>query len=216
MEGFDIRAPKGQKKNKRLGRGVGSGHGKTAGKGTQGPEGAGRRRRAARIRGRPDAAVPPYCAARLLELSFQEGVPGRQRVGPESVRRRGHRDGGVTAAKGLARKKGVSVKILGSGELDPEGRRRRTDRVGIGAGKDHRGGRQGQGHARWLPRSSPARGGNAGPGRRPGSPTPGRAGQQRKLRWRQRREIRGIPRRKNRGIPRRKNRGIPRRTDEAK
>src|SRR5512136_2698596 len=36
MEGFDIRAPKGQKKNKRLGRGVGSGHGKTAGKGTKG------------------------------------------------------------------------------------------------------------------------------------------------------------------------------------
>src|SRR5512139_135182 len=36
MEGFDIRAPKGQRKNKRLGRGVGSGHGKTAGKGTKG------------------------------------------------------------------------------------------------------------------------------------------------------------------------------------
>ncbi len=31
MEGFTIRAPKGQRKNKRLGRGVGSGHGKTAG-----------------------------------------------------------------------------------------------------------------------------------------------------------------------------------------
>ncbi len=36
MEGFNIRAPKGQRKNKRLGRGVGSGHGKTAGKGTKG------------------------------------------------------------------------------------------------------------------------------------------------------------------------------------
>ena len=36
MEGFNIRAPKGQKKKKRLGRGVGSGHGKTAGKGTKG------------------------------------------------------------------------------------------------------------------------------------------------------------------------------------
>ena len=35
-QGFNLRAPKGQKKNKRLGRGVGSGHGKTAGKGTKG------------------------------------------------------------------------------------------------------------------------------------------------------------------------------------
>ena len=36
MEGFTFRAPRGQKKEKRLGRGVGSGHGKTAGKGTKG------------------------------------------------------------------------------------------------------------------------------------------------------------------------------------
>ena len=79
MEGFNIRAPKGQKKNKRLGRGVGSGHGKTAGKGHKGQKA----RAGGGVRlGFEGGQMPLFrrIARRgLLQLPLQEDLPGRQR-----------------------------------------------------------------------------------------------------------------------------------------
>jgi large subunit ribosomal protein L15 len=117
MEGFDIRAPKGQKKNKRLGRGVGSGHGKTAGKGHKGQKaraGGGVRlgfeggqmplfRRVAR---RGFSNYPFKKIFQVVNVSDLNRFADGDTVNPEAL-----------AAHGLARKKGVMVKILGSGEL---------------------------------------------------------------------------------------------------
>jgi large subunit ribosomal protein L15 len=117
MEGFDIRAPKGQRKNKRLGRGVGSGHGKTAGKGNKGQKaraGGGVRlgfeggqmplfRRVARRGFSNYPFKKEFQVVNVADLNrFADGAT----VDPLSL-----------ADKGLARKKGVAVKILGSGEL---------------------------------------------------------------------------------------------------
>jgi large subunit ribosomal protein L15 len=117
MEGFDIRAPRGQRKNKRLGRGVGSGHGKTAGKGHKGQKaraGGGVRlgfeggqmplfRRIARRGFSNHPFKKVFQVVNVTDLNrFADG----DTVSAESL-----------ATKGLARKKGVSVKILGSGEL---------------------------------------------------------------------------------------------------
>jgi large subunit ribosomal protein L15 len=117
MEGFNIRAPKGQKKNKRLGRGVGSGHGKTAGKGTKGQKaraGGGVRlgfeggqmplfRRIAR---RGFSNYPFKKIFQVVNVSDLNRFADGDTVTPETL-----------AAKGLARKRGVLVKILGVGEL---------------------------------------------------------------------------------------------------
>jgi large subunit ribosomal protein L15 len=117
MEGFNIRAPKGQKKNKRLGRGVGSGHGKTAGKGTKGQKaraGGGVRlgfeggqmplfRRIAR---RGFSNYPFKKIFQVINVSDLNRFADGDAVTPESL-----------AARGLAKKRGVLVKILGSGEL---------------------------------------------------------------------------------------------------
>jgi large subunit ribosomal protein L15 len=118
MEGFDIRAPKGStKKNKRLGRGVGSGHGKTAGKGTKGQKaraGGGVRlgfeggqmplfRRIAR---RGFSNYPFKKIFQVVNVSDLNRFADGDVVTPQSL-----------AAHGLARKKGVAVKILSSGEL---------------------------------------------------------------------------------------------------
>jgi len=117
MEGFDIRAPKGQKKNKRLGRGVGSGHGKTAGKGTKGQKaraGGGVRlgfeggqmplfRRIAR---RGFSNYPFKKAFQVVNVSDLNRFADGDTVTPAAL-----------AAHGLAKKRGVTVKILGSGEL---------------------------------------------------------------------------------------------------
>jgi large subunit ribosomal protein L15 len=117
MEGFNIRAPKGQKKNKRLGRGVGSGHGKTAGKGTKGQKaraGGGVRlgfeggqmplfRRIAR---RGFSNYPFKKIFQVINVSDLNRFADGETVTAESL-----------AAKGLAKKPRVMVKILGSGEL---------------------------------------------------------------------------------------------------
>ena len=117
MEGFNIRAPRGQKKNKRLGRGVGSGHGKTAGKGHKGQKaraGGGVRlgfeggqmplfRRIAR---RGFSNYPFKKQFQVVNLSDLNRFADGEVVTPETL-----------AAHGLARRRGVSVKILGSGEL---------------------------------------------------------------------------------------------------
>jgi large subunit ribosomal protein L15 len=117
MEGFDIRAPKGQRKNKRLGRGVGSGHGKTAGKGHKGQKaraGGGVRlgfeggqmplfRRIAR-RGFSNYPFKKlFQVVNVVDLNrFSDG----DTVNPETL-----------ASLGLAKKRGVPVKILGTGDL---------------------------------------------------------------------------------------------------
>jgi large subunit ribosomal protein L15 len=117
MEGFDIRAPKGQRKNKRLGRGVGSGHGKTAGKGTKGQKaraGGGVRlgfeggqmplfRRIAR---RGFSNYPFKKIYQVVNVGDLNRFSDGDTVTPESL-----------ASKGLARRKSMGVKILGAGEL---------------------------------------------------------------------------------------------------
>jgi len=117
MEGFNIRAPKGQKKNKRLGRGVGSGHGKTAGKGHKGQKaraGGGVRlgfeggqmplfRRIAR---RGFSNYPFKKEFQVVNISDLNRFVDGDTVTPDTL-----------AKRGLAKKKGVAVKILGAGEL---------------------------------------------------------------------------------------------------
>ena len=117
MEGFTFRAPKGQKKNKRLGRGVGSGHGKTAGKGTKGLKaraGGGVRlgfeggqmplfRRIAR---RGFSNYPFKRVFQVINVSDLNRFADGETVSPDTL-----------IARGLAKKRRVAVKILGSGEL---------------------------------------------------------------------------------------------------
>ena len=114
-------APGSKKSRKRVGRGTGSGHGKTSGRGHKG---AGARsgassfaayeggqmplqRRLPRLkgeaRGRHTVARPKvYAPVNLGEL---EGVPG-DTIGPDELR-----------AAGLVRKKAELIKILGDGDL---------------------------------------------------------------------------------------------------
>jgi len=117
MEGFTFRAPRGQKKEKRLGRGVGSGHGKTAGKGTKGQKaraGGGVRlgfeggqmplfRRIAR---RGFSNYPFKKEFQVINVSDLNRFADGDTVTPDSLR-----------AIGLAKKRDVAVKILGGGEL---------------------------------------------------------------------------------------------------
>ncbi len=118
MEGFDIRAPKGQKKNKRLGRGVGSGHGKTAGKGHKGQKaraGGGKPRIGfeggqmplfRRVARRGFSNYPFKKVFQVVNVSDLNKFADGDTVNPATL-----------MALGLARKKRVPVKILGSGEL---------------------------------------------------------------------------------------------------
>ena len=115
MEGFTFRAPKGQKKKKILGRGVGSGHGKTAGKGHKGQKaraGGGVRlgfeggqmplfRRIAR---RGFSNIPFKKEYQVVNVSDLNRFADGETVSPATL-----------ASRGLARKKGVPVKILGDG-----------------------------------------------------------------------------------------------------
>jgi len=117
MEGFTFRAPRGQKKVKRLGRGVGSGHGKTAGKGTKGQKaraGGGVRlgfeggqmplfRRIAR---RGFSNYPFKKEYQVVNVSDLNRFADGDTVSPETLR-----------AAGLTKKRDLPVKILGGGEL---------------------------------------------------------------------------------------------------
>ena len=117
MEGFNIRAPKGQKKNKRLGRGVGSGHGKTAGKGTKGQKA----RAGGGVRpGFEGGQMPLFRRIARRGFSNYPFKKEFQVVNVADLNR--FADGDVVnpsrlAAHGLARRNNVAVKILGSGEL---------------------------------------------------------------------------------------------------
>ncbi len=118
MERPTIRAPKGATKNKKmLGRGLGSGHGKTAGKGTKGQKaraGGGVRigfeggqmplyRRIAR---RGFSNAPFKKVYEVVNVSDLNGFADGETVSPESLR-----------TKGIVKKKGAAIKILGDGEL---------------------------------------------------------------------------------------------------
>ncbi len=118
MEGFTFRAPRGQKKEKRLGRGVGSGHGKTAGKGTKGQKsraGGGKPRIGfeggqmplfRRIARRGFSNYPFKKEFQVVNVSDLNRFADGDTVTPDTLR-----------AIGLARKRGVAVKVLGGGEL---------------------------------------------------------------------------------------------------
>jgi large subunit ribosomal protein L15 len=118
MEGFDIKAPKGQKKRKRLGRGVGSGHGKTAGKGTKGQKAraGGNKPRIGfeggqmplfrRIARRGFSNYPFKKVFQVVNVTDLNRFSDGDTVNPETL-----------AAKGLAKKRGVPVKILGTGDI---------------------------------------------------------------------------------------------------
>jgi large subunit ribosomal protein L15 len=117
MDGFNIRAPKGQRKNKRLGRGVGSGHGKTAGKGHKGQKA----RAGGGVRlGFEGGQMPLFRRIARRGFSNYPFKKEFQVVNVSDLNR--FADGDVVNLKslqahGLARKKGVAVKILSSGEL---------------------------------------------------------------------------------------------------
>jgi large subunit ribosomal protein L15 len=117
MEGFNIRAPKGRRKNKRLGRGVGSGHGKTAGKGHKGQKA----RAGGGVRpGFEGGQMPLYRRIARRGFSNYPFKKEFQVVNVADLNR--FADGDVVnpstlAAHGLARRRNVEVKILASGEL---------------------------------------------------------------------------------------------------
>ena len=117
MQDFTIRKPKGLKKKKMLGRGVGSGHGKTAGKGTKGQNsrsGGGTRtgfeggqmplfRRIAR---RGFSNIPFKKTYEVLNVSDLNRFADGEKVTVETLK-----------ARGLLKKAALPVKILGDGEL---------------------------------------------------------------------------------------------------
>ncbi len=112
-----IRKPKGLKKKKMLGRGLGTGHGKTAGKGTKGQKarsGGGVRlgfeggqmplfRRVAR---RGFSNAPFKVVYQVLNVSELNRFSDGETVSAETL-----------LSKGILGKKGMPVKILGDGEL---------------------------------------------------------------------------------------------------
>jgi large subunit ribosomal protein L15 len=117
MQEFTIRKPKGLKKKKMLGRGLGSGHGKTAGKGTKGQNsrsGGGTRagfeggqmplfRRIAR---RGFSNIPFKKIYEVLNVSDLNRFADGEKVTAETLK-----------ARGLLKKPELPVKILGDGEL---------------------------------------------------------------------------------------------------
>ncbi len=90
---------------KRVGRGPGSGHGKTAGRGEKGQKSRSGYSRQARLRRRPDAAAPPAAEARLHQ-HLPRRVRGGQRRRTSSglARRRSTTD--APGSTGLARSAG--------------------------------------------------------------------------------------------------------------
>jgi len=117
MTEFTFRAPKGQKKKKILGRGVGSGHGKTAGKGTKGQKA----RAGGGVRlGFEGGQMPLFRRIARRGFSNYPFKKEFQVVNVSDLNRFADGDTVTPAtltAKGLAKKRGVPVKILGSGEL---------------------------------------------------------------------------------------------------
>jgi large subunit ribosomal protein L15 len=117
MDEMQIRRPKGQKTKKILGRGLGSGHGKTAGRGTkgQGSRAGGSTRLGfeggqmplfRRIARRGFSNEPFKIVYQVVNVGDLNRFADGETVTAETLR-----------ARGLARKRGVPVKVLGDGEL---------------------------------------------------------------------------------------------------
>ncbi len=117
MDQMNLRRPKGQKTKKILGRGLGSGHGKTAGRGTKG---AGARSGGSTRLGFEGGQMPLY--RRIARRGFSN-MPFKtvyQVVNVGDLNR--FADGETVTAetlreKGLARKRTMPVKLLGDGDL---------------------------------------------------------------------------------------------------
>ncbi len=117
MDEMNLRRPKGQKTKKILGRGLGSGHGKTAGRGTkgQGSRAGGSTRLGfeggqmplfRRIARRGFSNAPFKTVYQVVNVSDLNRFSDGDIVTVETLRERG-----------LARKRDVPVKVLGDGEL---------------------------------------------------------------------------------------------------
>ena len=116
MKPHDLKSPAGSRtRRKRVGRGEGSGHGKTAGRGTKGTKARGNVkpffeggqmplvRRVPKLKGFKPPARRVYGAVNLSDLHIVRGTE----VGPDELR-----------AAGLIRKRDKLVKVLGDGDLD--------------------------------------------------------------------------------------------------
>ena len=117
MDEMNLRRPKGQKRKKMLGRGLGSGHGKTAGRGTKGQ---GSRSGGSTRVGFEGGQMPLFRRIARRGFSNQPFKTVYQVVNVGDLNRFADGDT-VTAqtlrARGLARKRDVPVKVLGDGDL---------------------------------------------------------------------------------------------------
>ena len=172
----ELRDNKGARKSRvRVGRGIGSGHGKTAGRGQKGAEEPlGRLDR--RLRGRPDAAPHAAAEARLQQHLRQGLCRGEPRRDPEAIDAgkldaKGTLDHDALKAAGLARGGKDGVRLLGKGELKAKlsfkvagvskGAREAVEKAG--------------GSVELIERKDPRRAGRGQEGQGPRSP-PGRQG----------------------------------------
>jgi len=117
MDEIRIKRPRGVKGKKILGRGLGSGHGKTAGRGTKG-QGAragantrpgfegGQMPLCRRVARRGFSNIPFKIVYQVVNVSDLNCFADGETVTPETLR-----------AKGLARRRKLPVKILGGGDL---------------------------------------------------------------------------------------------------
>ena len=117
MDEMQLRRPKGQKTKKILGRGLGSGHGKTAGRGTKGQ---GSRSGGSTRLGFEGGQMPLFRRIARRGFSNKPFKTTYQVVNVCDLNR--FADGETVTAetlreRGLARKRGVPVKVLGDGEL---------------------------------------------------------------------------------------------------
>jgi large subunit ribosomal protein L15 len=115
MKPHELRSPEGARtKRKRVGRGDGSGHGKTAGRGTKGTRARGTVhaffeggqmplvRRVPKLKGFTPPNRKRYGAVNVGQLTEL----GLDRIGPDELR-----------AAGIVRKRDKLIKVLGEGEL---------------------------------------------------------------------------------------------------
>jgi large subunit ribosomal protein L15 len=117
MDEMNLRRPKGQKTKKILGRGLGSGHGKTAGRGTKGQ---GSRSGGSTRVGFEGGQMPLFRRIARRGFSNQPFKTVYQVVNVSDLNRFADGDTVTTETlreRGLARKRDVPVKVLADGEL---------------------------------------------------------------------------------------------------
>jgi large subunit ribosomal protein L15 len=117
MDEMNLRRPKGQKTKKILGRGLGSGHGKTAGRGTKGQ---GSRAGGSTRLGFEGGQMPLFRRIARRGFSNHPFKTVYQVVNVGDLNR--FSDGDTVTAetlreRGLARRRDMPVKVLGDGEL---------------------------------------------------------------------------------------------------